>query len=173
MTRAAQETYLTAEVMTATPQKLQLMLTETAMRLIERTRQSWRAGEDAQACESVIRAQEIIVQMLSSLNPEVDRALVKKVADVYLFVHRALMEAATFRDEKKLDDAQRVLAIERETWRRVCEMGQSASSGSAIAAADWHPAAIGQSPLATPVFPAVSPTPAAGEAEAGTFSWEA
>ena len=58
------ENYLVTEVMTSTPQKLQLMLIEGAIRAIERGRQKRRAGDDEQACESLLRAQEIVGQLL-------------------------------------------------------------------------------------------------------------
>ena len=120
MSTSARESYLVTEVMTATPQKLQLMLIEAAIRSTERARQQWR-DDDEQAIESIIRAQDIIGELLASLDQEVEGDLTKKVAAVYLFVFRTLMEASFDRDEQKLDDALKVLAIERDTWRQVCE----------------------------------------------------
>jgi len=121
MSTSARESYLVTEVMTATPQKLQLMLIEAAIRSTERARQQWRDDDNEQAIESVIRAQEIIGELLAGLDQEVEGDLTKKVAAIYLFVFRTLMEASFDRDEQKLDDALEVLAIERETWRQVCE----------------------------------------------------
>jgi hypothetical protein len=47
--------------------------------------------------------------------------LVANVAAVYNFVFRSLIEAGLKRDAGKLENAVRVLEIERETWRQVCE----------------------------------------------------
>lgn len=121
MESSARENYLTNDVMTATPQKLHLMLIEAAIRSAEHARERWKAGQDEEACEALIRAQEIMGELLGGLNREVDADLVKKVASVYLFVFRSLMEANHERNEKKLDDAVRVLEVERETWRQVCQ----------------------------------------------------
>jgi len=121
MSTSARESYLVTEVMTATPQKLQLMLIEAAIRSTERARQQWRDDDNEQAIESVIRAQEIMGELLAGLDQEVEGDLTKKVAAVYLFVFRTLMEASFDRDEQKLDDVLEVLAIERDTWRQVCE----------------------------------------------------
>ena len=117
MQPSARDNYLVTEVMTATPQKLQLMLIEAAIRSVERTRQHWQAGEEEPACQSLIRAQEVIGELLGSLNAEVDSDLVKKVAAVYMFVFRSLMEANYDHDEEKLEGALKVLQVERETWR--------------------------------------------------------
>ena len=121
MESSARESYLVTEVMTATPQKLQLMLIEAALRSAERARQRWRTQDDEQACEALIHAQQIISELLAGLDREVDSDLVKKVASIYLFVFRTLMEANGERSEEKLNDAIRVLQVERETWRQVCE----------------------------------------------------
>ncbi len=121
MQSSARENYLVTDVMTATPQRLQLMLIEAAIRSAERAREKWQAGEDDQACEALIHAQQVVGELLASLNHEADADLVKRVASVYLFVFRNLMEANHERSEKKLDDALRVLEVERESWRQVCE----------------------------------------------------
>jgi len=121
MTHSATEDYLATEVMTAAPQKLQLMLIEAAIRSAERARQNWRDGNNEAAMEALCHAQKVVSELLSGLNREVDPKLVGKVASVYLFIFRSLAEAGYQHDEKKLDDALRVLNMERETWRLLCE----------------------------------------------------
>ena len=121
MESAATKTYLAAEVMTAPPQKLQLMLIDAAIRSAERARAMWRAGEHEEAGEALVHAQEVIGEMLAGLNQEAAPNLIKKVASVYVFVFRSLVEANLHRDQQKLDDAIRVLRTERDTWRQVCE----------------------------------------------------
>jgi len=131
METSSRESYLVTEIMTATPQKLQLTLIEGAIRFIERTRMLWQAGRDDLACESLIRAQDIVSEILSALNHEVAPELTHKVAGIYSFIFRRLAEAGLDRNAAKLDEALRVLAIERDTWRMVCEQvpGTAASQG--------------------------------------------
>jgi flagellar protein FliS len=132
---SAQNTYFETEVMTATPQKRQLMLLEGAIRLIERTRQHWRADEDVQASDTLIRAQQIITELLSSLNHEVAPELTRKVAALYLFVFRRLIDANLHRDEQRLEEALSVLEPQREAWKGVCEeLGSTLPSGDGAAA---------------------------------------
>ena len=121
MTISASENYLANDVMTATPQKLQLMLIETAIRSVERGRRQWQEGDDDKACEALIHAQEVVGHLLGSIDRDADTRLAAKVASVYLFVFRNLMEANYQRDQQKLVDALRILKIERETWREVCK----------------------------------------------------
>ncbi|NQU25536.1 MAG: flagellar export chaperone FliS [Candidatus Nealsonbacteria bacterium] len=128
MQSSAQANYLTTEVMTATPQKLQLMMIEGAIRSAEQARANWTAGDDEGACESLIRAQEIVGELMAALNHEIAPELTGKVASVYMFVFRSLVEANYQHDEKRLDDAVRILEEERQTWRQVCETIGSQSS---------------------------------------------
>jgi flagellar secretion chaperone FliS len=169
MQSSAHENYLVTHVMTATPQKLQLMLIEAAIRSAERARQKWQSNDDEQACEALIRAQEIVSELLASLDRETSPELVKKVAAVYLFVFRSLVEANTGHDEQKLGDAIRVLEIERQTWREVCEkLGSSASSGAEyLAGAEARQPAVPSGPHALPNVDL------AGDLPAGGFSLEA
>ena len=170
MRSATCESYLVTEVMTSTPQKLQLMLIEGAIRAIERGRQKWRSGDNEQACEALIRAQEIVGQMLDGLHADVAPDLVKKVAAVYVFVFRSLVEANLGRDEKKLDDALRVLEIERGTWREVCgKLGSRQEPGRSQDAYTPH------TPPAAPALPNLADLTSAVAADlpAGGFSLEA
>ncbi len=121
MPSSARDSYLETEVMTATPQKLQFMLLDAAIRAIQQTKQLWEADRDEQACETLIRAQRIVSELLCGLNQEIDPGLARKVAAIYLFVFRNLVDANQQRDVEKLEGALSVLEIERETWRRVCE----------------------------------------------------
>ncbi len=114
------DNYLETEILTASPQKLQLMLIEGTLNRIERVRAHWRAGEDARANQELICAQEIITELMSGLNRQASPELVNRIAAVYIFVFRCLLDAGVQRDEAKLDEASRVLGVERETWQQVC-----------------------------------------------------
>ena len=114
------QSYLETEILTAPPQKLQLMMIEAAIRFGRRAAGHWQAGEDDQACEALIRAQKIVTELVNGLNRDESPELAGKIAAVYLFVFRSLMEAGYQRDREKLDDALGVLEVERETWRQVC-----------------------------------------------------
>ena len=135
--QTARDNYLTTEVMTATPQKLQLMLIEGALRFGQQAQQMWNAGRDQEAGESILRCQQIVSQLLGGLNPEQQPDLVRKVAGLYLFVFRALVTAHLNRDSQSLADALAVLVVEQETWRQVC--AKLGSAKPADARADAHP----------------------------------
>ncbi|HEX4142700.1 MAG TPA: flagellar export chaperone FliS [Pirellulales bacterium] len=123
MTPIAGTDYLETEVMTASPQRLQLMLIDAAVRSASQARQ-FLAQQDKQAALAPnLRAQRIMAELLSGLKPEPESqdGLVGRVASVYLFIYRSLIAANAEHSTARLDDALRVLEIERETWRQVCE----------------------------------------------------
>ncbi len=121
MERSARDGYLAAAVMTAPPQKLQLMLIEAAICAAARASQHWNEGRGHDAAESLLRAQAIVGHILASLDRETEPELAGRTAAVYLFIFRRLLDANVGQDRQKLGDAIRVLEAERETWRLVCE----------------------------------------------------
>jgi flagellar protein FliS len=128
--------YLETEVMTASPQKLQCMLIEAAIRNLQRAKHFRGEGDHEQACEAMIRAQEIITQILSGLNHEIGGDLTRKVASIYMFLFRTINEAQRSEDDVKIDECLGVLEIERDTWRLLCEkLDQEQSTENASATA--------------------------------------
>lgn len=119
--QSARTNYLQGEVLTATPQKLQLLLVEAAIKNIHRTKKFWLDSDYDGAFESLTRAQDIIAEILCSFDIENQPDLAKKLASIYMFIFRRLTEAGMSFAQDKLDDALRVLDSERETWRQVCE----------------------------------------------------
>jgi len=115
------EEYQSTEVFTATPQKLQLMLIEAALRSGQRAQALWTGERTAEVSAAIIRCQSIVAQLLAGVAPNVQDPLVGKVAAVYSFIFRSLVRSHSQRDPKLLADALSVLEIERETWRQVCE----------------------------------------------------
>jgi flagellar protein FliS len=113
--------YLESEVLGASPAKLHLLLVEGAMRAAEKARAHWHAGKDDLACLSLIRAQEIVTQMITGLDRDAAPEITGRLAAIYLFVFRTLVRANFEHSEKLLDEALRVLATERGTWRAVCD----------------------------------------------------
>ncbi len=169
MPASVRDNYLEAEILTASPQKLHLMLIEGAIRFIERTRIAWQEENWDVGCETLIRSQQIISEILAGLNPNVGGDLPKKVASLYIWMYRTLIEAGASRDQDKLREVVRVLEIERETWRQLCEqLGDTRPEGAVDEAriSDESPAE------GAPSVPPIDLPPASDE-YAGGFSLDA
>jgi flagellar protein FliS len=121
MQSTARDHYLFTEVKTATPEKLQLLLIEGALTLANRARQFWQQGCNDRALRALLEAQSIVAHMLAVIDHEAAGDLAKRVSAIYEFIFRSLVKAGHRHDEKSLGDAIRILEIERETWRQVCD----------------------------------------------------
>ena len=120
MAFTAQQNYQATEVRTAPPQKLQLMLIECALLMANRAKQAWSEGCNDVALKSLMRAQKILAEMMSTVDLDAGH-IVKNVLAIDEFIYRNLVRAGSYRDEKALADAIRVLERERDNWRLVCE----------------------------------------------------
>jgi len=107
--------------MTATPQKLRLMLIDGAIRFANLTLSHWENGDHDAGFESIVRCRSIVSELLMTIKGD-DNELARKVAGIYLFLFQHLTEAQLHRDADKLNQTLRVLEEERETWQSVCEV---------------------------------------------------
>jgi flagellar protein FliS len=121
MTSNEDNPYLRDAVMTATPEQLQLMLYDGAIRFSLQARDAIANEDYETSYEKLTRAQHIILEMRNGLNYDVNRALCERMASLYLFLYNKLVDACINRDAHAVDDALRVLRIERETWQMVCD----------------------------------------------------
>jgi len=118
--------YLRDAVLTATPEQLQLMLYDGAIRFSLQAKDAINDKDYETSFEKLTRAQQIILEMRNGLNYDVNRELCERMASLYLFLHNKLVDACVNRDAQAIDDALRVLRIERETWQMLCDKLASA-----------------------------------------------
>ncbi len=125
------EIYLETQVMTATPQRLRLMLVEAAIRWARLTLDRWSANQQTEALESLERCRAIISELLAGVTED-GTVLVEKVAGIYVFLFTALTEAQHTRKATTVEAVIRVLEEERQTWLQLCEkLGESPTPGAA------------------------------------------
>ncbi|QOV90265.1 flagellar export chaperone FliS [Humisphaera borealis] len=110
------QSYLRTRVLTATPEQLQMMLFDGALRFAEQGRIALLAKNWEQSYNNISRCQKIITEMISSLRHEVSPELCAKLAGLYNFAYRKLVEANIDHRVEDLDEAVSVLKYQRETW---------------------------------------------------------
>lgn len=120
MTQASDE-YLRNTVMTATPEQLQLMLYDGAIRFATQAREALAKSDFETSCEKLLRAQRIVLEMRNGLRPEVNPELCDQISALYDFVYNRLVDANMQRDPAAIDEALRILEHQRETWRLLIE----------------------------------------------------
>ncbi len=117
MTTVAENPYLRDAVLTASPEQLQLMLYDGCIRFSLQARDAIEKEDFETSYERLTRAQKIIMEMQNALDYEVNSELCERVASIYGFLYNKLVDACVHRDVDAIDDAVKVLRIERKTWQ--------------------------------------------------------
>lgn len=113
--------YLRNAVLQATPEQLQLMLYDGAIRFALQGRQAVEQKDYEAIYDRLSRAQRIVLEMQAGLRPEVNPELCDRMSALYNFIYRKLVSGSVNRDVGEIDDAVKILRAERETWTLLIE----------------------------------------------------
>ena len=127
----AAQTYLRTKVMTATPEQLQLMLYDGALRFGDQARVALQAKDYEKSYTMISNIQKIITEMTSSLKHDIYPELCGKLAALYTFAYKKLIEANIDHNTESLDAALDVLKYQRETWAMLLDQLGKAKAGAA------------------------------------------
>jgi len=116
MNAQAANNYIRTKVLTATPEQLQMMLYDGAVRFCEQARAALVEKNWEQSYNLISRAQKIVVELSCSLKRDVSPELCAKLAALYNFAYRKLIEANIEHRVESIDEALGVLRYQRETW---------------------------------------------------------
>lgn len=116
MTPQAANQYLRTKVLTATPEQLQMMLFDGALVFCEQARLALMAKNFEQSHDLISRVQKILLELSCSLKHDVLPDLCGKLAALYNYAYRKLIEANVRHDLSSLDQAISILKYQRETW---------------------------------------------------------
>ena len=125
------DAYLKSRVMTATPEQLQLMLYDGAIRFAEQGKAALTERRFDRSYDRLTRAQRIVTELQAALRRDRSPELCDRLGGLYAFAYRRLVEANIGHDPSLVDEALEVLRYQRETWTLL--MRQSAGAKSAAA----------------------------------------
>jgi flagellar protein FliS len=132
--QAAQQaqSYLRTRVLTATPEQLQMMLFDGAVRFLEQARAALAKKDWEHSYPNISRTQKIITELLGSLKHDVNPDLCGKLSALYNYAYRKLIEANVDHNLDALDEALKVLRFQRETWALLLEqLGKQKAAAAA------------------------------------------
>jgi flagellar protein FliS len=118
--QAAQQ-YLRTKVLTATPEQLQLMLYDGAIRFGEQAKAALQGKKYEDSYNLISRVQKILTELTCSLKHDVAPDICGKLAALYNFAYRRLIDANLRHDIPALDEAMNVLRFQRDTWAMLLE----------------------------------------------------
>lgn len=116
MNPQAAQNYLKTRVLTATPEQLQMMLFDGAIRYGEQARVALENQDWENSHNSISRVQKIVTELIGSLRHAVNPDLCGKLASLYNYAYRKLVEANMQHSLEALDEGMSVLRYQRETW---------------------------------------------------------
>jgi flagellar protein FliS len=128
--------YLRTKVLTATPEQLQLMLYDGAIRFAEQGKAALAEKNYEASYNALSRAQKIITELQCGLRHDVAPELCGKLAALYNFVFKKLVEANIGHQIEALDDALNILRYQRETWAMLLNQLGKTKAGIAAKSID-------------------------------------
>lgn len=118
-----QQSYRETQIKTANQGRLIVMLYDAALRSIGRACDALDRGvrgyEAANA--AVIRAQDVVGELMVSLDMEHGGEIARNLFSVYAFVNRQLMEANLRKEREPLEAARKLLTELRQAWNAIAD----------------------------------------------------
>lgn len=111
--------YLESKILTASPQRLHLLLIEGAIRFGRQANEALQRGDQVAAATPLLRVLDIVGEMLVGVR-ENKTELTQKIAELYLYLFRRVSQAKINADPAPLAEAIHLLEYERETWQQLC-----------------------------------------------------
>ncbi len=130
MNQHVAQNYLRTKVLTATPEQLQLMLYDGALRFGDQAKAALQAKNFEQSYTLITKMQRIVVELTSTLRHDQAPDLCGKLAAIYNFAYRKLIDANINHEMPPLQQAIDLLRYQRETWMLLMAQLQKTKAGN-------------------------------------------
>jgi flagellar secretion chaperone FliS len=134
-------TSLETRIVSATPMELVVILYDAAIEAVQSAREHLAHRRIAERSTEVSRAVAILTELYQSLDRKRGGELSERLAALYDYMQRVLLEANFRQSDEGLAEAQRLLATLRESWLQ--------AAGTADQSPGWLPAAMEREGAAT------------------------
>jgi flagellar protein FliS len=126
------QNYLRTRVLTATPEQLQMMLFDGALRFGEMARLALEKKNYEESYNNISRVQKILTELSCTLKHDLAPELCKKLAALYAYAYRKLIEANIDHKLESLTEALNILRYQRETWGMLLDqLGKTKAAAAA------------------------------------------
>ncbi|MBV8903998.1 MAG: flagellar export chaperone FliS [Acidobacteriia bacterium] len=152
MYQSAHDAYLESRVLSAGPLELIEMLYQGAIGAVEDARNHLRNGRIAERARAISKACAILGELTASLNHEAGGELPGRLAGLYGYMQRKLLEANFQQSDSQLAEVLRLLSTLSEGWAEISrppaqlpaqtawsqsQAGYAAEQESAYTAGNW------------------------------------
>ena len=120
----AQRAYTESSVLTASPERLIVMLYDGAIRFLNQSVAAMRAGSRDKAREKMRRAEAIVDELNLSLDMS-HGEIPQSLREIYLFCKRQLHTANVEGEPARIESVTRLLADLRESWNELAVQAEA------------------------------------------------
>jgi flagellar secretion chaperone FliS len=126
--RAVANAYLETQVMTASPERLHLMVVDAAIRFARQGQAALEARYVEAAFLALDHCRTCVTEILGGINGELNTELAERLKGLFVFVQRNLVLADVERNPQYVRDALTVLESHRRTWEALMDRLQQERS---------------------------------------------
>jgi flagellar secretion chaperone FliS len=131
--QTAGDAYLETQVMTASPERLHLMLVDGAMRFARAAEAALEKNDFETAFSTLTRSRGCLSEMLVAIKDAPNPELAANLKALFMFVHRNLIFADIEHNVERVRDSLKILEMHRQTWLEVIERTRPEKSEPALA----------------------------------------
>lgn len=125
------DAYRRQQVETASPLQLIVMLYDGAIRHCRGAELAIEQQDRQRAREHLLKAQDIVAELLASLDMEKGGELAASLAQLYGYIHARLVAANVQQDAAAAREARRLLSGLREAWAQLSAAGARGAAAPA------------------------------------------
>lgn len=135
MDQSANSAYLESRILSASSVELILILYEAALEAVGAARRALALGDVKQRSRQVVKAVEILSELSRSLDHSHEEKLSARLAAIYDYMQRTLLEANYRQEDAGLAEAERLLQPLLAGWSQIARPSPPVSAAAATASA--------------------------------------
>jgi flagellar secretion chaperone FliS len=113
--------YLETQVLTATPERLHLLVVDAAIRFARQGEAALEAKDIETAFFALDNCRACVTEILGRINAAPNPDLAERLKGLFVFVQRNLVYADLKRDPQLVREARAILETHRQTWLALME----------------------------------------------------
>ncbi|SFH51544.1 flagellar export chaperone FliS [Pisciglobus halotolerans] len=117
--RQAQHVYKQNQIMTANPKKLIVLLYDGCIKNMKQAELAIHEQQIEQANHALKKAQDIILELQSTLNFEAGGDIAQNLNDIYIYLMDKLIESNIKKDAELVLQSRKLLEDLREAWTEI------------------------------------------------------
>jgi flagellar protein FliS len=114
--------YLEAQVATASPERLHLMVIDGAIRFARQAQEALQAGQFEKAFLAFNRSRECVNDILAGIDSDPNPGLADQLRALFAYVLQNLASGELLRDPQHVQNAIQILESHRQTWAQLIEI---------------------------------------------------